>query len=48
MRLVHYYVINKETGKRVFTHCRRQKAEEFLQSLQDKDSYVIGYKWLSI
>ena len=48
MRLVHYYVINKETGKRVYTNCRLHKAEEFLQNLQDKENYVICYKWLSI
>lgn len=48
MRTVHYYVINKTTGKKVFVDCRRNKAQEYLESLEDKENYFIGYKWLSI
>lgn len=48
MRTVHYYVINKITGKKVFVNCRHNKAQEYLESLEDKENYFIGYKWLSI
>jgi hypothetical protein len=48
MRLVHYYVIEKATGKKVYVNCRFAKAEEFLQGLENKENYCIGYKWLSI
>ena len=48
MRAIHYYVINKEDNKKVYTNCRRAKAEEFKKSLPDKENYVIGYKWLSL
>ena len=48
MRIVHYSVIEKSTGKRVFVHCRMHKAEEFVQTLPNPENYKIGYKWLSI
>jgi hypothetical protein len=48
MRLVHYYVIEKATGKKVFVNCSHIKAQEYLATLEDKESYYIGYKWLSI
>lgn len=48
MRLVHYYVIEKATGKKVFVHCRPAKCEDFLATLKNKENYFIGYKWLSI
>lgn len=48
MRLIHYSVINKETGKKVYINCRSSKCEEFLETLEDKENYFIGYKWVSI
>jgi hypothetical protein len=48
MRTIHYYVINKTTGKKVFVDCRQSKAQEYLNTLADKDNHYIGYKWLSI
>lgn len=48
MRLIHYYVINKETGKKVYVNCRKYKADEFLANLADKENHYIGYKWVSI
>ena len=48
MRIVHYSVINKTTGKKVYTNCRHTKAQEFLATLADTDNHYIGYKWLSI
>lgn len=48
MRTIHYYVINKTTGKKVYTNCRHSKAQEHLATLEDKDNHYIGYKWLSI
>lgn len=48
MRLVHYYVVEKATGKKVFVNCRHSKAQEYLNTLEDKEGYFIGYKWLSI
>lgn len=48
MRLCHYSVINKETGKRVFTRCSERECREFMTTLEDKENYYIGYKWLSI
>ena len=48
MRLIHYYVINKKTGKKVYVNCRQSKAQEFLANLTDKENHYISYKWLSI
>jgi hypothetical protein len=48
MRLVHYYIIEKATGKKVYTNCRPAKVEEVLQNMKNKENYCIGYKWLSI
>lgn len=48
MRIVHYYVINKTTGKKVFVNCSHIKVQEYLATLADKGNHYIGYKWLSI
>lgn len=48
MKLFHYYVINKNTGKKVYVNCRKAKADEFLANLADKENYFIGYKFVSI
>lgn len=48
MRIVHYSVINKETGKKVFAHWDRSECVKFLETLENAEAYGIGYKWLSI
>lgn len=48
MRLIHYAVFNKTTKKRVYTNCDQRKCQEYLDKMQDKENYTIGYKWLSI
>ena len=48
MRIIRYSVVDKATKKSVFTHCRMHKAQEFFDSLEHKENYAIGYKWLSI
>ena len=48
MRTIRYYVINKKTGKAVYTNCRHSSCRAFLTTLEDKENYTIGYKWLSI
>lgn len=48
MRLIHYYVIEKATNKKVYVNCRPAKAEEFLQGLENKKNYFIAHKWVSI
>lgn len=48
MRLIHYSVINKNTGKCVYANCRGYKAEEFLATLPDKENYYISHKHVSI
>ena len=48
MRLIHYYIVNKETGKRIYSDCRVAKCEEILATMKNKENYFIGYKWVSI
>ena len=48
MRTIRYYVINKTTKQAVYTECRKDRAEAFLNGLLDKENYTIGRKWLSI
>ena len=48
MRLIHYAVIEKSTGKKVCVSCKEQKCKEVLNTLQNKENYRIGYKWVSI
>ena len=48
MRLVHYGVFNKETNNRVYTHCRKDKAEEFIAKQTNPENFEIRYKWVSI
>ena len=48
MRLVHYYVVNKITGKATNMGCRKVWAEEAIASKADPENWTIGYKWLSI
>ena len=48
MRTIRYYVVNKNTHQAIYTECRKDKAQAFLNGLADKENYTIGYKWLSI
>ena len=48
MRTIRHYVINKTTGKAIYTDCDRNKCIAFISKCTDKDNYIIGYKWLSI
>ena len=48
MRIIHYGVFNKETGKRIYIDCRRYKCVEFINTQDDKQNLVICYKWISI
>lgn len=48
MRLIHYYIVNKETGKRVYTNCRFSKCEEMLATMENKENFFISHKWVSI
>ena len=48
MRIIRYYIVNKQTRQAVYTDCRKSKCEAFLNAMADSESYYIGYKWLSI
>ena len=48
MRALRFYVINKSTRKSVYMSYREQDCREHLESLENKEDYCIGYKWLSI
>lgn len=48
MRGMRWYVVNKETGKGIFTDFRKTECQKFLAGLADKENYAIGYKWLSL
>ena len=48
MRLVHYYVINKTTGKATNVGCYRSKAQAIIAEKADPENWVIGMKWRSI
>lgn len=47
MRLIHYYVINKETGKATNIGWNRAKAEAIIAEKADPENWAIGYKWRS-
>lgn len=48
MRLVHYYVVNKQDGKAINVGCYRSKAEAIIATKADPENWTIDYKWLSI
>lgn len=48
MRTIRHYVINKTTGKAIYTNCNKNKCIDFINGLDNKDNYTVGYKWLSI
>ena len=48
MRMIRYYVINKNTNKAVYTDCRESKCREFIKTLGEQENYAIEYKWMSI
>ena len=48
MRTIRHYVIHKETRKVVFFHRDSQKCRDFLNAMENKEDYCLGYKWFSI
>ncbi len=48
MRTIRYYVVNKETKTAIYTNCNHHKCVEFMETLENKEQYAIGHKWLSI
>lgn len=48
MRTIRYYVINKNTKKKVFTDYRERECKAYIEAQANKEDLVIGYKWLSI
>ena len=48
MRIMRYYIVNKETRKAIYTNCRKDKCEEYLAKMDNAENFAIGYKWLSI
>lgn len=48
MRTIRYYVINKETGKGIYTNCNQSKCVDFMNTLENKEQFKICHKWLSI
>ena len=48
MRVVHYYVVNKSTGKATGVGCYRYKAEAIIAEKADPENWAIAHKWLSI
>ena len=48
MRMMRYYVVNKETKEPIYTNCRKEKCEEYLAKMDNAENFAIGYKWLSI
>lgn len=48
MRIIRYFIVNKNTGKAVDTDCRKTNLENRLAQMADKDNYIISYKWMSI
>ena len=48
MRMMRYYVVNKETKEVIYANCRKDKCEAHLAEMDNAENFVIGYKWLSI
>ena len=48
MRTFNHFVISRKTNKPVFAHWDRTKCQAYLDSMEDKDQYVLGHKWYSI
>ena len=48
MRTIIYKVINKGTGKNVYTNCRQHKCIEYINAQTDKQNFEIRHKWVSI
>jgi hypothetical protein len=48
MRIIKHAVIEKETGKRVYTNCQQSKCIEYLNALETKEKFAISHKWFSV
>lgn len=47
MRTIVYSIINKETHKKEFWSIDLATVNKEFEKLENKDNYVIGYKWRS-
>ena len=48
MRVLLYSVFNKETKKRIYTNVDRMKCKEQIEKLENKENYIITYRYRSI
>ena len=48
MRTIRYYVLHKETYKIVHACNSQRECYAFMATLENKEAYGIGYKWLSV
>lgn len=48
MRVLLYSVFNKETKKRIYTNVDRMKCKEQIEKLENKEKYIITYRYRSI
>lgn len=48
MRTIKYAIFNKETNERVYTDVRRNKINEVMETLENKEKYEIRSKFFSI
>ena len=48
MRLVHYYITEKNTDKRVSTNCSYEKTMEILNKMENKENYKVTYRFVTI
>ena len=47
MKTYIYCVMNAQTHERVYTNSNLFKVREYLENMEDRESYRIGYKWVS-
>ena len=48
MRIIRYYVVNKDTNKAVYTHHSEKRCKDYIATMADRNNYAIAHKWLSI
>ena len=47
MRTIIYAIFNKETNERIYTNADFGKCNQKLNTLENKENYVIRHKWFS-
>ena len=47
MRTIIYAIIDMETKEKIYQNCHRNKCENVLETLPNKDKCEIRYKWMS-